>query len=61
MAVRQLTPDEEAKPYAKYYHRPLTPPDPDLIAQSCPTSRSIRSWRCRRSVSATFSTRATMR
>jgi phosphate transport system permease protein len=33
MAVRQLTPEEEAKPYARYYHRPLTPPDPDLIAQ----------------------------
>ena len=36
MAVRQLTPEEEAKPYAKYYHRPLTPPDPDLIAQIRP-------------------------
>ena len=36
MAVRQLTPEEEAKPYAKYYHRPLTPPDPDLIAQIQP-------------------------
>ena len=36
MAVRQLTPEEEAKPYAKYYHRPVTPPDPDLIAQIKP-------------------------
>jgi hypothetical protein len=36
MAVRQLTPEEEAKPYAKYYHRPLTPPDADLISQIRP-------------------------
>ena len=36
MAVRQLTPEEEAKPYAKYYHRPVTPPDADLIAQIKP-------------------------
>ena len=39
MAVRQLTPEEEAKPYAKYYHRPVTPPDPDLIAQIKPDTQ----------------------
>ena len=39
MAVRQLTAEEEAKPYARYYHRPLTPPDPDLIAQIQPDAQ----------------------
>ena len=32
MAIRTLTPEEEAKPYAGYYHRPVTPPDADMVA-----------------------------
>ena len=40
MAVRQLTAEEEAKPYAGYYHRPLTPPDPDLMAQIRPDAQT---------------------
>jgi len=36
MTVRELTPDEAAKPYAKYYRQALTPPDPELVEQVQP-------------------------
>jgi hypothetical protein len=30
--LRPLRPDQEALPYAKYYHRPIAPPNPKLMA-----------------------------
>jgi hypothetical protein len=32
--LRPLTAEERVKPYAKYYKLPMTPPDPELLAQA---------------------------